>query len=148
MRDTRKRGRRSKRTPQTAALICRLISTGVPYVHAASAAGIARSGFSKWRNADPAFEEQIQKAVALGVSRRLARIEEASEAGDWRASAWLLEHCQPQHFAVSRQLLEVTGPNGGPLGGAVAIMLPPKLESPIVNVPALTQGSRNGNGNG
>jgi hypothetical protein len=69
--------------------------------------------------------------LVTGISRRLKRIETASESGDWRASAWLLEHTQAEHFARSR--VEVTGADGAPLVGSVVLYLPQKGSQPNGN---------------
>ena len=117
-------GRPSKFTPATRARILRCLTAGMPITLAATAAGTCYQSIVTWRAANPEFDSAIGEAVALGVEKRLAVIEKASDADDWRAAAWLLEHCQPEHFSKSR--LEVTGANGGPLAGAVGIFLPRK----------------------
>ena len=63
-----------------------------------------------------------------GIERRLKAIEAAQAGGDWRASAWILEHCHPQHF--SRNRIEVTGADGGPLTGAVLTLAWPHQIEP------------------
>lgn len=97
------------RTKFVADRLCACIRRGMPFNMACSAVGISKSIFSQWRNEDAAFQERIEKAVAEGVDARLKKIEQASDSGDWRASAWLLEHCQPQHFAKSRIEVEAVG---------------------------------------
>src|ERR1017187_2944549 len=140
-------GRPTVRTPQTAKTICDCVARGMPYVFACGAAGIGLATFHEWRNEDPAFKQQIEEAIALGVNARLQVIEESS-AADWRAAAWLLEHCQPQHFARNR--LEVTGADGGPLVGGVTLYLPQKASAAMVDVapeaPALTERSSDASG--
>jgi hypothetical protein len=143
----KKPGAPSKRTEQRAAMVCKCVAKGLPFNQAAAIAGISSAHLCAWRSAVPSFEERIQRAIARGVKRRLDKIEAASR-GDWRAAAWLLEHCQPEYFSKSR--IEVSGPNGAPLAGVVAIVLPPKQDgngSPVITVPALTEGRHNGNGN-
>ncbi len=52
----------------------------------------------------------------------------------------------PQYLARNR--IELSGVDGSPLAGVVAIMLPPKLDSngpPVVSVPALAERTH-GNG--
>ena len=145
-------GRPTVRTAETAQTICDHIARGMPYVFACGAAGIGLATFHEWRNEDPAFKDQIEAAVARGVSERLKTIEE-SAITDWRAAAWLLEHCQPQHFARNR--LEVTGADGSPLMGAIVVYLPAKQRgNAIVETtgermerPALTEGSPDAGGN-
>jgi hypothetical protein len=83
------------------------------------------------------------------VEKRLKKIEDASNAGDWRASAWLLEHCQAQYFARNR--IEVTGADGAPLTGAIAVYLPQKDNGhggrPVVTTVESRKELSNGNGN-
>ena len=95
-------GRPTKCTPENAAIICAAISRGLPMIHACRVAGISYATFCAWRDRDPKFVEQIDEAKANGVSSRLAIIEKAAANGDWRASAWLLEHCAPEHFSKTR----------------------------------------------
>jgi hypothetical protein len=106
----------------------------LPYVHACAIAGICDQVWRNWKRDDPAFRARVDRAIARGVERRLKKIDRASNAGDWRASAWLLEHTQPQHFARNR--IEITGADGQPLAGAIAVYLPQK-ESALTSRPAL-----------
>jgi hypothetical protein len=88
----------------------------------------------------------LQRSIARGADARLKKIEAAADAKDWRASAWLLEHCMPEHFAKNR--LEISGVDGGPVAGCVAILLPPKTDgngSPAVTVAELAERT-DGNG--
>jgi hypothetical protein len=96
----------------------------MPLTLAASAAGTSYTSLADYREKYPEFATALLKATATGVERRLKKIESASNSGDWRASAWLLEHCQPEYFSKAR--LEVTGANGAPLAGAIAVYLPQK----------------------
>ncbi len=154
MNQTKKRnrgGRPSKRTPRNAKLICDGLARGLPFTHACAVARVSLETFSSWRKNDEAFRQRVERAIAQGVDARLKKIEAASEAGDWRASAWLLEHCQPEHFAKNR--LEVTGAGGAPLMAGVQLYLPKKndveqgtvIETPPVA--AIAERSANGNGN-
>ncbi|HXE41971.1 MAG TPA: hypothetical protein VN516_03015 [Candidatus Baltobacteraceae bacterium] len=55
----------------------------------------------------------------------MQKIESASDSGEWRAAAWLLEHCNPEKFARNR--IEVTGADGSPIAaGMIQIYLPRK----------------------
>jgi hypothetical protein len=76
---------------------------------ACAIAGISFQTFSVWRNRDEKFRQQIDEAIACGVDARLKAIETAAATGDWRASAWLLEHCQPEHFSKTRIQIEAVG---------------------------------------
>ena len=143
-----KPGAPSKRTPERVALVCKCVAKGLPFGQVAAIAGLSSSHLCAWRSEVPEFEAEIQRALACGVKRRLDKIEKAS-ASDWRAAAWLLEHCTPEYFSKSR--IEVSGPNGAPLAGIVAILLPPKQDgngSPVITVPALALAERSGNGIG
>jgi len=102
------RGAPKKRSPQLAKLLAAAIKRGIPLTHAASLAGISFQTFCTWRNEDHRFRELIERAVAEGINARLRKIESASEQ-DWRAAAWLLEHTQPQHFALTRVQVEAVG---------------------------------------
>ena len=132
---TKPKGRPTKLTPETRRRILRCIRRGMPLNLAASAAGVALSSLHKWR-AQKSFGDAVANAIACGVDSRLKKIEDASDTGDWRASAWLLEHCTPEHFAKSR--LELTGMNGSPLAAAVALYLPQKDSTEIKTIPAVT----------
>ena len=105
----RRIGRRTLRTPERAKVIAEAIGRGVPIAHAARIAGVSPTCLHDWRAKDAAFEQQIQEAIARGIEARLAVIERASEAGDWRASAWLLSACQPEHFSKTRVQVEAVG---------------------------------------
>jgi len=109
-----------------------LVAKGVPYRHACLAVRITFQSFSNYRDQHPEFREEIEQAVALAIEKRLAKIEAASEAGDWRASAWMLEHVHPESFARNR--IEVTGANGALLSAAIAIYLPQKDGTPAIEV--------------
>jgi hypothetical protein len=101
-------GRRSVQTPERAKVICEALARGLPYGHACAVAGISFQTFSVWRNRDTKFRQQIDEAIARGVEKRLKIIEDAART-EWRAAAWLLEHCQPEHFSKSRIQVEAVG---------------------------------------
>ena len=90
--------RASKYTPDTVELICRLISNGLTYQQAADAAGIHRDTLNDWANTKSDFSDALKKAKALGVARRLERIEKAAEKGSWQADAWWLERNCPEQW--------------------------------------------------
>ena len=119
-----KGGRPTKFKPELVKRILGCLRRGMPLTLAARAAGISDYAFKSYRTRFPEFAGKVEVAIAQGVERRLQKIEDASEAGDWRAAAWLLEHCQPEHFARNR--VEVTGADGSPLTAAVAFYLPQK----------------------
>ncbi len=96
-----KPGRKTKRTRQTTATLTNAIRAGLPFKLACAKAGIATETFFGWRRRFDDFDQLIEKAVADGINSRLAIIEEAGQT-DWKAVAWLLEHCHPEFFAKSR----------------------------------------------
>ena len=104
----RRRGRPRKWTRARISRILRCIQRGTPFVHSCAAVGVSMASFCARRNRYPEFERAVQGAVAKGITARLAKIERAS-ASDWRAAAWLLEHCAPEFFAKTRVQLEAVG---------------------------------------
>jgi hypothetical protein len=125
----KKTGRPTVRTQRRARIICNALARGLPACHACACAGISFMTFSTWRTHDDKFRQRIEAAIAKGIDRRLKKIEKAS-ADDWRASAWLLEHCPgaAEHFSKSR--VEVTGPDGESLPGAqVAVLVWPHMQT-------------------
>ena len=122
---------------------------GLPLCHAARAAGISNSHLCKWRLEDERFALRIESAVSKAIEKRLRKIEQAANAGDWRAAECWLRLVLPAEYGRNR--LEVTGADGSPLAGMVAICLPPKQDDngnalPAVTVPALEE-RNNGSGN-
>jgi hypothetical protein len=96
-------GRPSKCTPENAKRLCEAIGRGLPFVHACAVVSISFQTFSDWRSRDAKFREQIEQAIAEGISKRLAVIEKAA-ADDWRAAAFLLQTCpgSSEHFGRQR----------------------------------------------
>jgi hypothetical protein len=140
-------GRPSKFTPPTLKRILGCARRGLPLTLCAQAVGVSTQALINYRKANPKFEEALQRAISRGVDARLKKIERASENGDWRAAAWMLEHCQPQHFAKNR--LEISGPDGAPLSAGVTLYLPEKRSaivdtSEVLDAPALTERTNNG----
>lgn len=119
----KKVGRRSKFTAKLRTRLVELIARGLPYGHACSAAGISFASFSSYRNLHPDFADQIEQAVSVAIERRLAVIEKAANLGDTSCAQWLLIHLHPQFFARNR--LEISGPDGQPLTGQVAVLVWP-----------------------
>lgn len=137
----------TKFRPPTLKRILSCARRGMPLSLCAAAVGVSAQGLRNYRTTNPKFEEALQRAIARGVDARLRKIEQASSEADWRAAAWLLEHCQPQHFAKNR--LEVTGADGAPLAAGLHLYLPEKQGSvveagAVVEAPALTEGKPDG----
>ncbi|HTV42913.1 MAG TPA: hypothetical protein VMF08_20280 [Candidatus Sulfotelmatobacter sp.] len=138
-----KGGRPTKFTPELVKRILKCVERGMPLSLACEAAGIEFCTLQVYRKKHPGFAVRIKKAAAKGAEKRLAKIVAASNSGDWRAAAWLLEHTKPEFFARNR--LEITGADGSPLAAAVAIYLPQKDVIPEVHAPApkeISNGSR------
>ena len=119
-----KGGRPSKFTPETRARLIELVAKGVPYKHACRAVRITFQSFSTYREQHHDFAEEIESAVAAAIEKRLDVIQRAADTGDVNSAKWLLEHLHPESFARNR--IEVTGADGAPLTGAVAVYLPQK----------------------
>ena len=125
------------------ARLVHLVGLGVPYSHAARACGISTQTFITWRNEYDDFRGEIEQAVAAAIEKRLKIIEDAAEKGDARAAMWMLERLHPQHFARNR--IEVTGADGAPLTGAIALYLPQKDGGQVVTLDTAKE-IQNGNG--
>ena len=105
----RRGGRPTKRTPFVTRKICRGIAAGLPFKLAAAHAGVSGETFAAWRREFPEFNEAVEQAIAAGIKTRLNQIKKAGDSGDWKASAWWLEHVVPEHFARSRVELQHIG---------------------------------------
>jgi hypothetical protein len=116
-----KPGRPTKFTPARQEKILSAIRRGLPYVHACAVAGIHPSSFHAYKNRHASFRDEVEKANADFIASNLEVIEKAAKAGDWRAAAWRLEHCQPEHFAKNRDGGKAVSVNVG-----VAVYLPKK----------------------
>jgi hypothetical protein len=133
-------GRPTKYTRESVATILRGLRRGYPTTLACEAGGICVATFNLWRKRYGKFDKNVRKAMVTGIQRKFQVISEClgskDEAIRLSAAKWALEHCSPEHF--SRQKIEVTGADGAPLTGAVAIYLPRKdgdtNGSPVVNV--------------
>ena len=102
-------GRPRKYNPATVRKICRGIAAGLPFKLAAAHAGITGNTLTIWRREFPDFDEKVEQAIAAGIKSRLNQIKKAGDDGDWKASAWWLEHVCPEHFARSRVELQHIG---------------------------------------
>jgi hypothetical protein len=145
MKSKPKIGRPTKRTSDIADRICFAVSKGVPFGHAARLAGIAYSSFCDWRNSDPGFRGRLDAAISAGVEKRLKMIQDAADAGDWRAAEAWLRLVLPAEYG--RQRLELTGAEGSPLSAGVQLYLPAKdvtVDECEPEAPALTEGERDG----
>lgn len=89
--------------------ICLEIKRGVPFKYAAESVGITYATFNKWvkkgelepENSDSLYRmayDEFNRAKALAIVLRVETLRKASEAGDWRSSAWWLERVAPEEF--------------------------------------------------
>jgi hypothetical protein len=120
----KKNGRPSKFTEETRVRLVQLVARGLPFIHACSAVGITLQSFITYRNNHHDFREEIERAVSAAIEKRLKIIEAAADAGDVSSAKWLLEHLHPQFYARNR--IELTGADGAPLAGTIAVYLPQK----------------------
>jgi hypothetical protein len=104
-----KAGRPTKFTAPALRRVLRLARRGLPLTLIAKAVGVSTQGLLNYRKEHDRFESSLQRSIALGASAHLKKIVEAAEAGNWHASAWWLEHCQPELFAKSRLEVEAVG---------------------------------------
>lgn len=111
-------GRPTKLTPAVKAEVCDAIRLGVPYEHAARAAGIADNTLRSWRERGEAGEQpfadflrDVNRAESEGLVSWLRRIDTEDS---WQRFAWKAERRFPHLFAL-RQRLEHTGADGGPI---------------------------------
>lgn len=98
--DIQKRGRPTVCTPEVTREIVRFITRGLPLKTAARAAGVSYAAVMDWNargKADDApepyasFRDAIETAKAEFASVHVECVDSAGRAGDWKASAWLLE---------------------------------------------------------
>ena len=89
--------------------------------HACSYAGINSATFRRWRidasnGVEPfaSFWEEITLAESEAIVRRMARIEEAGNNGQWQADAWFLERKLPHKFG-RRDKVELTADPNAPI---------------------------------
>jgi len=118
------------------------ILMGATYELAAMYAGISESTFQRWRakaatapDGSPLalLRERLRQAEGRAAIGWLAKIEQAAQAGDWRAAAFKLERRWPE--AYGRSLLKVApvSPEGEALQGQGLHAL---LQQAIVYLPS------------
>ena len=86
-----------------------MLSIGVSNKSCAEAVGIPETTFYAWMK-KPKFSQRVKKAKALGQVKSLKCIESDSS---WQSKAWMLERIWPKEFG--KKILEVSGPDGGPI---------------------------------
>ncbi|MGB7749301.1 MAG: hypothetical protein WBN75_18665 [Verrucomicrobiia bacterium] len=126
-----KGGAPTKYCERVAQTIVAAVEDGCPITHAATIAGVSYSAVCGYRKQFPDFDERVKQAIALGIKSRLDVVKAAMKSKDenvsLRAATWWLTHVPgaAEHFSESRRL-EISGPDGEPLAGTVAIFLPKK----------------------
>jgi hypothetical protein len=123
------------------------ILIGATYELAAMYAGISESTFQRWRakaaqapDGSPlaVLRERLRQAEGRAAIGWLAKIEQAAQAGDWRAAAFKLERRWPEAYGRSLVKVAPVSPEGEALQGTglhallqqAVIYLPSKSPSP------------------
>jgi hypothetical protein len=133
-------GRPTKFKPELVQMVLRCLEKGMPLKLTCDACGISHQTLITYRQKHPKFADAMLGAIAKGVEKRLEKIQTASDAGDWRAAAWLLEHCQPEHFAKTRIQIEAVGQFDH------ALVIPQETLDQIAESRAKHEQELNGNG--
>ena len=63
----------------------------MPPTLAAARAGISTETLAAWKRDDGEFGALVEQAHMGSVCRKIGRIDEAGERGDWKADSWYLE---------------------------------------------------------
>lgn len=103
--------RKSKYTPEVVQRLTLAIGLGATYELACNYAGIAYDTFRTWMNTKPAFSDTIKQAEGQGVTKWLAKIEQAASDGNWQAAAWKLERRYPKDYG--RRIVDTDLTSGG-----------------------------------
>lgn len=151
-----KAGRGSKLTTEFIHKVEQLAAKGLNQRQIAHILNVGPCTLSIWKASSGKLEEKFQKALsvgeAIGVKRRLERIEKAGKKGSWQADAWLLERRQPEQFG-RRDSVRVSDPNGNALPAATTTVIAPTVvfvqpgKEELTNITDVQQ-ITNGNGNG
>ena len=95
------------------------LQEGATVEHACDYAGIHKDTFYEWLKrgdaGEPAyadFSDAVTRARGQGVVTDLLTISNAVRAGDWKASAWRLQHRYPQEYGAK---LKIQGDADHPL---------------------------------
>lgn len=98
--------------------IAEMVREGSTFDVACESAGISSGTAGKWMTYpyEPylSFRRKIEQARGIAESKRIRRIAQAGERGNWQADAWWLERMQPGRWG-RKDRLEVTGSEGGPI---------------------------------
>ena len=106
---------------------CRLIADGKPFALAAEMTGFKQSTIRSHAKTNPEFAEMLVDArnVADGrVEDRVYAAATSDEQYHHQASTWWLEHRQREQWGqITKHTHEVSGPGGGPIPIASAVMV-------------------------
>ena len=101
--------------------IVQALGLGATIKQACSIAGVGYRTFLDWRHRSEegeepfaTFFEELGMAADKAIMRKLAVIDQASQAGTWQAAAWWLERNFPDLYAL-RTRNEITGKGGEPV---------------------------------
>lgn len=89
------------------------LALGMTQTLAAEAACVDRNTPDDWCKRDPEYAAKVEAAKGSRLMRHFGTVTKAAQAGDWRASVWLLSILHPDQ--CGKQRLEVTGKDGGPV---------------------------------
>lgn len=89
------------------------LALGMTQTLAAEAACVDRNTPDDWCKRDPEYAAKVEAAKGSRLMRHFGTVTKAAQAGDWRASVWLLSVLHPDQ--CGKQRLEVTGKDGGPV---------------------------------
>lgn len=111
-------GKKSRLTDNFVSRVRELASRGLNQLEIATILGCDPSSMSTWKHKSEKFRKAIEEGLALGIERRLVRIERAAEKGSWGADAWWLERRYPEQWA-RKDNLRIGDPEGKPLAPAI-----------------------------
>jgi len=101
----RGRGRPTKFTPETRALVTKLLQEGCTRKMAAKIAGIGYSTFMKWlQSSGLEYMEFRQACEASEAAFQREQIRGILDSKDWKAKAWVLERMFPDEFGKRDKL--------------------------------------------
>ena len=133
----KQKGRKLILTDEMITEICSLSAQGFTRKGITEAVGIDESTFYDWQGKGDAavakenrggkltenelryakFKREFTKAQVLFKRLHLANIKKHS-ARSWQSSAWLLERTFPEEYGRTKQDLEISGKDGGPVNVA------------------------------
>jgi len=118
-------GRPTKYSDTVVKRITNALERGATYKLAARAGGISYRTFCRWRENKPEFAEKVAAAEWEAADQWLEAIDEAAEAGSWRAAAWKLERRYPNQYGTGRERRTRDGANKADEDGRDAVIVLP-----------------------